>query len=362
MTTKRSFNKTAEKLGVKYIRSIVESYNCIYQAIDLDNDQGNDCFIEFIDNNIATSFCVFAQIKSGKSYKDKSGYKIQANSDHLQYWANHILPIAGIVYDLELEKAYWVNITEYLKSNSRVLLKNSHNIRVDKINEFSPETFSIFKEHFTKYSQDYKNYENFGRSLEAFTNIAHPEICYTGLKSLFANHRERRASWYYIILNYANIREKGIQINILGMLSNYLDNSTVFWNSKDYEHYQVSSIRLKIAEFINELFTPKAVKMSLSFLKDGIVRGSFTYLVFLVLSQINDIHNIVYQFTLEENLELEERNNLFWLYIHFAQHRSKDKTIAAIDDFLIRYPNNAEAYLFEGIKETIMNEGYIQTG
>ena len=127
-------------------------------------------------------------------------------------------------------------------------------------------------------------------------------------------------------------------------------------------HYQESSIRLKIAEFINELFTPKAVKISLCFLKDGIAKGSITYLVFLVLNQVNDIHDIVYQFTLEENLELDERNNLFWLYIHFAQHRSTEKTIVAIDDFLIKYPNNEEAYLFEGIKETIINEGYIQTG
>lgn len=104
MSTKRSQNKATEKLGLKYIRSVVEEHNCIFQAIDLENDQGNDCFIEFIDNNIATSFCVFAQIKSGKTYKDKSGYKIPADFDHLQYWTNHILPIVGIVYDLELKK------------------------------------------------------------------------------------------------------------------------------------------------------------------------------------------------------------------------------------------------------------------
>jgi hypothetical protein len=362
MTTKRNSNKPIENLGVEFIKSIVKSHNCIYQAISLNNDQGNDCFIEFIDNNIATSFCVFAQIKSGKSYKDKTGYKIPADLDHLQYWNNHLLPIAGIVFDVDLERAYWVNITEYLKVNPQILLNKSHNIRVDRNNELSLKNFSLFRVHFTNYSRDYKNYENFGRSLEAFTNIAQPEICYTGLKSLFANHRERQASWYYIILNFANIREKGIQINILGMLSNYLENSTVFWNSEDYLHYQASSIRLKIADFINELFTPKAVKVSLSYLKDGIAKGSFAYLVFLVLNQLNDIHDIIYQLALSKDIELNERNNLFWLYIHFAQHRSIERTIAAIDDFLIKYPNNEEAYLFEGIKETIIKDGYIQTG
>ncbi|MDF2432496.1 MAG: hypothetical protein JWP44_2127 [Mucilaginibacter sp.] len=52
MSTKRSPNKITEKLGVKYILSIVESHSCIYQAIDLEKDQGNDCFIEIIDNKL----------------------------------------------------------------------------------------------------------------------------------------------------------------------------------------------------------------------------------------------------------------------------------------------------------------------
>ncbi|PWK80446.1 uncharacterized protein DUF4365 [Mucilaginibacter oryzae] len=362
MSTKRSQNKATEKLGLKYIQSVVEEHNCIFQAIDLENDQGNDCFIEFIDNNIATSFCVFAQIKSGKTYKDKSGYKIPADSDHLQYWINHILPIVGIVYDLEFNKAYWVNITEYLKVNPQVLLNKSHNIRIDKCNEFSAETFSYFKEHFIVYSLEYKNYENFGRSLEAFSEVANPDICYKGLKSLFANHRERQASWYYIVLNIANIKEKAILGNILGMLSNYLDNPTVLWKAKDYSHYQLSTIGVKVKEYINQLFTAETVRASLCFLKDGIVKGSFSYLVFLVLKEVRGIQDIVYELALAENLELDERNRLFWLYIHFDQYISGNKTISAIDDFLVRYPDNDEAFLFEGIKDTIVRDGYIQTG
>ena len=179
---------------------------------------------------------------------------------------------------------------------------------------------------------------------------------------MFANHRERAAAWYYIILNLGSIKEKGIQGNILGMLSNYLNNSTVFWKSDEYSHYQTSKISFTISDYINKLFTVNAVKESLKFLKDGIVQGAFPYLVFLVLNEVNDIHNIVYTFIQDENLEMDERNNLFWIFIHFAQHRSRELTISAIDDFLKAYPNNDERYLFEGIRETILTEGFIQTG
>ncbi len=362
MTTKRSQNKVVEKLGIRYVQTIIENNNCIYQPISGENDQGNDCYIEFINNNITTSFCLFAQIKSGKSYKNKSGYKIPTDSNHLHYWRNHILPIAGIVYDVDLEKAYWINISEYLKTHSDEILGKSHNIRVDASNEFSAETFHLFKEHFVQYSQEYKSYENFGRSLEAFSNVNQPDECYTGLKSLFANHRERAAAWYYIILNLGNIEEKGILGNILGMLSNYLNNSTVFWRSEDYAHYQSSTTSVIISDYIKKLFPVNAVKESLKFLKDGIVQGSFPYLVFLVLNEVNDIHNIVYEFTQDPTFTMDERNSLFWVFIHFAQHRSNELTISALDDYLTTYPDNDERDLFEGIRETIITQGFIQTG
>lgn len=178
---------------------------------------------------------------------------------------------------------------------------------------------------------------------------------------MFANHRERQASWYYIILNLANIEEKGIRGNILGMLSNYLDNPTVFWKSKDYTHYQLSAIRVKVKEFINELFTVNRKGIIMLFKRRDCKRF-ISVSVFFVLNEVNGIHDIIYQLSLEENLELDERNNLFLLYIHFGQHRSEDKTISAINEFLIKHPDNDEAYLFEGIKETIIKDGYIQTG
>lgn len=44
------------------------------------------------------------------------------------------------------------------------------------------------------------------------------------------------------------------------------------------------------------------------------------------------------------------------------QHRSNELTISAIDNYLRTYPDNDERDLFEGIRETILTKGYIQTG
>src|SRR6478609_2834329 len=105
MSTKRIKNRIIESVGILHVQGVIEESGCVFSRIPLDNDYGNDCYIEFFENEVATSVCIFAQVKSGKSYKDKTGYKIPANKDHLEYWNNHSNPIVGIVYDDELKKA-----------------------------------------------------------------------------------------------------------------------------------------------------------------------------------------------------------------------------------------------------------------
>ena len=46
--TFRCPNRKTELEGIRYIQGIVQNSNSIFQAIDLENDQGNDCCIEFV--------------------------------------------------------------------------------------------------------------------------------------------------------------------------------------------------------------------------------------------------------------------------------------------------------------------------
>lgn len=362
MSTKRSNSKIEERNGLRYIQEVIERNNCIYQEIAFSNDQGNDCYIEFIENNVATSFCVFAQIKSGKSYKDNNGYKIPADKEHLVYWKDHLLPVVGLVYDDEIRTAFWVNITEYLKSNPHVVQQQDHTIRVGRQNEFTVEKFYIFKEYFINYIKEYKSYENFGRSLELFAKFDNPALCYEGLKSLFSNHRDKKAAWFHIISNFRNITEQGIQGNILGMLSNYADNPHVFWHKNNMEYYPKKDMQDYLSWALTKCFKQEEVKIALSFMNRMVARGHFSFLVFLVLSFIDDIDTILYKIAHDDSLELEDRNFAFWLYIHVAQRKSTNETIQQIDAYLKNHPDCDDDYLFLGIKDSIKHEGFIPIG
>ncbi len=73
MTTKRQQSRATARAGVNYVRDVVEGHNCIFQEIDVENDIGNDAYIELIEREEATGICVAVQIKSGPSYVSRDG-------------------------------------------------------------------------------------------------------------------------------------------------------------------------------------------------------------------------------------------------------------------------------------------------
>jgi len=362
MSTQRSANKIVERSGIRYVQNVIENTNCIFQEISHINDQGNDCYIEFISDNVATSFCIFAQIKSGNSYKNTSGYKIPADKVHIEYWHNHLLPVVGIVYDEEQKKAFWINISSYIKSNPQILNKNSHTIRIPIESEFSFEKFDDFKSHFIEYINEYKSFENFGRSQDQFSKIDSPDLCYEGLKSLFSNHRDKEAAWYYIISNFGKITEKGIHRNILGMLSNFADNPHLFWHKCNIKYYPTKEMQNYLSSTLTRCFRQHEMRIALSFMGRMVARGDFSFLVFLVLGFIEGIDKILFAIAYDDNVHEDDRNFAFWLYIHFAQTKSAEKTILQINEFLTSFPDNGEDDLFIGMRNTIKDEGFVPIG
>jgi hypothetical protein len=108
-------NATAN-IGLDFLRGIVRSHNCIFQEIDTANDLGIDAIIEIVKDERPTSKFIAAQIKSGKSYYDKKSNKCKIPiKKHRDYWANHPMPVFGIVYVPEFENAYWVDIKRYME-------------------------------------------------------------------------------------------------------------------------------------------------------------------------------------------------------------------------------------------------------
>lgn len=360
--TLRNPNLKTELLGVRYVQGVVQNSHSIFQPFLRENDQGNDCYIEFVRNGLALNYGVFAQIKSGISYKDGKGYKIPTNKAHLNYWSQALYQTVGIVYDPEISKAFWVDISAYLKANPQVLEQEYHSIRIEDTNEFSEELFSSFMEHCFDYREVYISYENYGRSLEWFADIKHPDICYEGLKSLYSNHRNRQSAWFYIISSFAKIYEEGIRRNILGLLSNYTNNPHVFWHSGNIQNYPSEKMRHYISEQMTEHFRIKEIELALPYLQEGINRGSFSFAVFLVIDLIKDVHLLLKEISFKEETEFEKRNFCFWLYMQFAKFHSIEETVETANQYLIKFPYGYEDEALLGVRESIQNGDILPVG
>lgn len=351
--TFRSQNRVIELEGENYVRGIVQSFNSIFQIIDGRNDQGNDVYVEFVVENRAMNFGFFAQIKSGTSYKDGSGYKIPANQDHLQYWNQALYPMLGIVYDPELRKAFWIDIKDYISSNPEILDKDNHSIRVPDSQEFSYASFENLRDHFMKQIQEYKSLQNFGSSLDLFASIDSPTICYEGFKSLYSNHRDKTSTWFYILSAFDKIKEEGIRRNIIGVVSNYIDNPYIFWHPGNLQFLPSPEMQVQIKKLLTQNFGMEAVKLCLPYLRDGVSVGSFSYLVYRVIDQIENAHLLFKALAFEPGLDPDERNHIFWLYLHTAKHHSVDETLETTAEFLKTYPSGFDDEALIGTKESI---------
>ena len=271
-----------------------------------------------------------------------------------------MLPVIGFVYDPEIKKAFWVNITDYIRNNPLILKQQYHTIRVER--EFSSEDFSGFMEHCISYMSEYKGYENYGRSLEEFSNDSNPVKSYEALKSLYSNHRDKSATLFAIVKNFSRFDEQGIQFNILGLLSNLTNNPNVFWHSKNMGQYPKVEKQEELAKLITIFFREGEVEKAIGFLRGGISRTNISFPIFLLLDMNENISEIMERLVFKEDIEMDERNFRMWLYIHFSQWISRDVTLKTIEKYISEYPNDSELYMIEGMRDAILDNNLIQIG
>jgi len=181
------------KAGINYIRTIVESHNCIFQKIDQENDVGIDALIELVKDERPIGNFIAAQIKSGKSYFDKSANLCKFPiGDHRDYWSNHSLPVYGIVFIPEFESAYWIDIKNFLAHNPTATVIAFEPTLVNIINQ---NTFvTQFIPHLTGELPNI-DYE-FAKQLFLSSNL---DEMYLGLHTLFKKYAAQNEVWELFI-------------------------------------------------------------------------------------------------------------------------------------------------------------------
>lgn len=271
MTKKRKRNQATSREGINFVRALVERHNCIFQEIDLHNDLGNDAYIEFIVQENATGCCIALQIKSGSSYRLASGgYAFQGDRDHLEYWASHILPVLAVVFDPELQMAFWIDVTEHLRRHPAVIVEGPYNLLAHR--EFSDGSFDEFRRHCLAYRDQYSRESNFGRALEGFSARQDVQRCFDGLRALFSYHRQQRATWYYVISCLSNYRGHPVLRYLISCLCHVPGHGDIFWSAGNVIDEEVRCAALAL---MTERFDRRDALTMLSAIDDaGIQRGS----------------------------------------------------------------------------------------
>jgi hypothetical protein len=182
------------------------------------------------------------------------------------------------------------------------------------------------------------------------------------LKSLYSNHRDKKATWYYMVSNFVNIKEPGIRLNLLLLMSNYIDMGHVLLNSQTYNPDVSREIRTLLAKLLTIYFGETEIYFVLGYMKDGITRGSHTYLLYAVLGLIEGIDLLLEKMAFENSTNGEMRPFIMWLYMFYAQYRSPDIAICTANRYLKYFPFGDEDGIIEAVRDTLAKDGIIQIG
>lgn len=192
---KYSKKNVISKSGVNYVRDVVEKNNSIFQEINQENDVGVDAIIEFVEDEIPSGRCVAVQIKSGKKYFNKKSRTCKIPiGNHYEYWKNHSMPMYGIVYVLQEQEAYFINIKRFLMRNSDIIETGEIKeikFEINQLNRFNIENFyKMFRTNICGKLPDI----NLEESIKLFHSNNLEEF-YTGYEKMFTDYNHEKIVW-----------------------------------------------------------------------------------------------------------------------------------------------------------------------
>ncbi len=74
MSPKIPPHRSTAKAGVNAARTLFESFNYVFQEVELGNDFGKDAYVDLVNGREVTGICIALQIKSGDSFRREEGY------------------------------------------------------------------------------------------------------------------------------------------------------------------------------------------------------------------------------------------------------------------------------------------------
>jgi len=299
------------KLGVNFVKSVVESAGCIFHRIDQENDLGIDAIIELVKDGLPLNKQIGVQIKSGQSfYNGQSNQCLIPVGNHFNYWSNYPLSVYGIVYVPVLNSANWIDIQRYLMHSGQCTT-----IRFDrtKTNIFDSESFmkmfvpTILKE-IPKLSFD---------EAASLFHSSHPSEFHLGLVILFHTAPNAIEVWDWFLDAFKNKDISDIPPIFAYYLAHILWHGDIVYHGESFGVATKSHVKKRIDEFQK----PEVEKL-LGFIdeEDGIARGTLGQSVEVIISSLTNRDSLLLEIIQDSNLAIFLRENAALIY---AYHHPK---------------------------------------
>jgi len=331
---------TTSRIGINHVCNLIARQQCTFQEIDQHNDIGNDAYIEFFADGIATGCCIAAQIKTGDSYISRStgSYFIPADRNHFEYWHSHILPVVGIVYDPDADRVRWVDITAYLRDNPHLIEHGPYTIHIADDHILDNQTFRHFQEHFLSYRDSYAQTDKLGDALERFSHREDVDACRDGLQALFSYHRHRVSSWYYLISCFRHFRGHRLLPHLISKLCMIPGHMDIFWHR---ENMIQEDILVAVQELLATLFSRDDVLilMEITSLSGGFQRGSVGQGCDAIIGILRNRDEVLESIAFDVTVNEEIRYFSIMLLVSYVQSKSVERCYQLIHRYKEAFPD-----------------------
>ena len=303
------------KLGINYVKNIVEESGCIFHKIEQENDLGIDGIIEFIREEKPANKSIALQIKSGLSYyNEKNKECIIPVKNHFEYWSKYPLPVFGLVYIHELKKGYWIDIKKYFKANGEVsVIKYLAN----RTNEFDLLNFNRI---FLPFNLNELPVIPFEEALSFFESQHRDEFT-LGMVVLFRKYVNHLKVWELFLKIIKQNHAEKIPSSMIYYLAH------IPWHPDIW--YQGEPINDEVKEYaLSEIshFGKNMVVKLLSLIDEetGITRGTIGQSVETIISKVDNINRILEEIMVDENIELSIKHSSALIYAYYNAEMSLD--------------------------------------
>ena len=345
--TKKRITATARS-GVNYVRTIVESANCIFHEIHQENDYGNDAFIELVENENVRGVTLAVQIKSGKSFCSSVACKIPASQKHFEYWLDHSLPVIGIVYDPDEITAHWLNLKHLLKSNPKVVAKGPYTITFKKaeVNQFTREGFEDFFLPIFLKKPIRLEYDRAVR----FAFDADFDLHSIGIQALMRQYRNDLKTWKVFVELLRTRPAIETDRYLIYFLAHVPGHPDIYWHK---ENVLDQRLRNRLKKIIRGFTIDDVVKLFDLMDEEGFERGSLGQSVEAIVSLVDDRMRILSNIARTMSIAPEVRDYAAILLAYYGQ-------ISAINELReIAKLDNDPARWAPQLVEQLKTEGYV---